>query len=463
MSEGKAETVAAKAPPFPAHLLAEKEPYRPGVKRVSVDRFFKQEYHDLEVERIWKKAWQLACRTEEIPEVGDYMVYEVAELSFIVVRTGETTFKAYWNSCLHRGRKLCTFDGKRASELRCMFHGWAWNIDGTMKDMSCGWDFPGTREEVTQLPEARTGVWGGFVFINPDPDCEPLEAFLGELPEHFEGAGHDLSKRWKQVHVVAHLEANWKVVQEAFLEAWHVPATHPQLMRPPGDGPAGGQRWDDFGNWMRTVYALPTDKLKSPPGYNTPAESEQAYVDHHFDDHENMPKTVTVQPGELGAAIVRDHTREVHRKILGDAVEEIHDYHMSSGEMCAVWPNFHPWQGFSRLMYRFRPYRSDPNRSVMDVFFMTPWPDDRPRPPPAKPHVLNFGEPITEALELGWLARIFVQDLGNIPYVQQGLKTSKTGYVILSSHNEAPVRRFHDQYDRWMGLEEADGVTGAEP
>ena len=49
MSEGKAETVAAKAPPFPAHLLAEKEPYRPGVKRVSVDRFFKQEYHVLEV------------------------------------------------------------------------------------------------------------------------------------------------------------------------------------------------------------------------------------------------------------------------------------------------------------------------------------------------------------------------------------------------------------------------------
>src|SRR3546814_3666504 len=123
------------------------------------------------------------------------MIYEVAHLSFIVVRTGEHEFKAYWNSCLHRGRKTRDCVGKRVTELRCMFHGWAWNIDGTMKEMTCGWDFSGTRQEVTRLPAAKTGFWGGFVFINPDPECEPLEAFLGELPQHFEGSGHDFAKR----------------------------------------------------------------------------------------------------------------------------------------------------------------------------------------------------------------------------------------------------------------------------
>src|SRR5690606_17764094 len=112
-----------------------------------VDRFFKQEYHDLEVERIWKKTWQMVCREEEIPEIGDYTVYDVAELSFIVMRTGENEYRGFWNSCPHRARKLREFDGKRASEIRCMFHGWAWNLDGSPKEITCAWDFPGTESE----------------------------------------------------------------------------------------------------------------------------------------------------------------------------------------------------------------------------------------------------------------------------------------------------------------------------
>lgn len=270
--------VDPKTIPYPDYLTVEKPPYNPRVMRVAVDRYFKQEYHDLEVERIWKKSWQWACRQEEIPEIGDHMIYEVANLSFIVIRTGENAFKAYWNSCLHRGRKIRDCDGKRATELRCMFHGWAWNIDGTMKDMTCGWDFPGTRDEVTHLPEARTGAWGGFVFINPDPDGESLESFLGELPKHFEEGGHDFAKRWKQVHVIADLPVNWKVAQEAFIEAWHVISTHPQVVRPGGDRAVVGSRWDDFGNWMRSAPALPSDEYKTPPGWGTVASTAHAWT-----------------------------------------------------------------------------------------------------------------------------------------------------------------------------------------
>ena len=452
-------TAEAQAMPgFPPHVVIEKPPYAPGIARVPVDRFFKQEYHDLEVERIWKKAWQWACREEEIPDVGDYQIYEVAHLSFIVIRTAPDEIKAYWNSCPHRARKLVTFDGRRASELRCMFHGWAWNLDGSLKEMSCGWDFPGARPEEVKLPEVKVGTWGGYVFINPDPDAESLEAFLGELPEHFEGAGHDMRKRWVQVHVTAHLEANWKVVQEAFIEPWHVIATHPQLLRPPMDGPPRGQRWDDYGNWMRSTPSLPDDPNKPPPSsYSHTAESVQQFIDHELDYHMNEETPLKADPARDGYAQVKEQMRELHRDIIGDEVDAIHDVHMNAGEMIALWPNFHPWGGLSRLTYRFRPYKDDPNRSVMDVQLIAPWPDDRPKPPPAKPRVLDFGQPITDAGELGWLARIFVQDLGNIPYVQEGLKTSHNEYVILSSHNEAPVRRWHDQYDRWMGIEDNGG------
>src|SRR5579863_9731464 len=82
------------AAPYPENLQVERPPYRPRVMRVPVDRFFKPEFHELEVEHIWKKTWQWACREEDIPEVGDYIVYEVARLSFIVARTAPETFKA---------------------------------------------------------------------------------------------------------------------------------------------------------------------------------------------------------------------------------------------------------------------------------------------------------------------------------------------------------------------------------
>jgi phenylpropionate dioxygenase-like ring-hydroxylating dioxygenase large terminal subunit len=444
------------APQYPAHLQRERPPYRPGVKRVPVDRFFKREVHDLEVERIWKRCWQMACREEEIPEVGDYMIYEIASLTFIVVRTGPQTFKAYPNACLHRGRKLCDHAGKRAQEFRCMFHGWAWNIQGEMTDMACGWDFPGVREEVTRLPECKTGVWGGFVFINPDPNAEPLQDFLGELPDHFEGAGHDLGKRWKQVHVCAELSVNWKVIQEAFIEAWHVNATHPQMVRSDQHMYATGIRWDDFGNWMRAAPALPTDEYKTPPGFALIGETEQQVLDYYYDVNENEEAALTLAPGQTAGDVTTAQQREAIRKAIGDAVDAYHQVHMGSGEMVSLFPNLNPWGGFSRIVYRFRPKGDDPERALMDVMLMAPWPEDRPRPPPAPVHHLGLDQPLTEAPELGYLARIFGQDLGNIREVQQGLKSLSRGYVILSSLNEAPVRKFHDLYDRWMGFEDLD-------
>jgi phenylpropionate dioxygenase-like ring-hydroxylating dioxygenase large terminal subunit len=445
-----------KEVPFPEYLTREKPPYNPRVMRVAVDRYFRQEYHDLEVEKIWKKAWQWVCREEEIPEIGDHMIYEVANLSFIVIRTGEKAFKSYWNSCLHRGRKLRDSGGKRAVEFRCNFHGWTWNVDGTLKEMSCGWDFPGTREEVTRLPEAKTGTWGGFVFINPDPNAETLEDFLGELPDHFEGSGHDFAKRWKQVHVVADLPVNWKVAQEAFIEPWHVIATHPQILGTKDAPLMSSHRWDDFGNWMRSAPALPTDQYKSPPGWSVAAETDQDVIDQHWDFHLNEESPVKAEEGVNPYEIINGKIREFYEPIIGEEMEDFHDVHLGGGEMVHVFPNFHPWGGLSRLVYRFRPYKNNPERCLMDVILLAPWPKDVPMPPPAPIHFLGPDEPISNAVELGMLARIFSQDIGNMPKVQEGLKTSAQGYIILSQHNEAPVRHLHDLYNKWMGFEDGD-------
>lgn len=440
--------------PYPNYLKIE-SPYKQEVKRVKVDRWISRDYHYREVEKIWKKCWQVACREEDIPQVGDYIVYDIAHLSFIVMRSAENEFRAYWNSCPHRARKLKEFDGHGVSELRCMYHGWAWNIDGTVKQISCEWDFPGVEDEAA-LVQARTGTWGGFVFINPDPDCESLEDFLGTLPDHFEKAGHDFATRWKQAHVAVVIEANWKVVQEAFIEPWHVISTHPQLVAEQSHLNASDGRWDDFGNWMRAAPNLPTDKQEAKPAWSVKTNDNQHVIDSNFDRHLNEPPIIAAHAGESPSQQILGETRNYLRGIMGDKVDAYHDVELYGGQMVHVFPNFHPWGAFSRITYRFRPYGNDPDKSIMEVMLMAPWPDGRPKPPPAKIHWLKPGEDTSAAPELGQLARIFIQDCGNMPFVQLGLKTNGRGYVIMSEHNETPVRHLHDLYEKWMELAEGE-------
>ena len=112
----------------PDHLLTE-SPMPSGSSRIPTSVYFSQEFHDLEVEKLWSRVWQLACHEDELCDVGDYVVYDIARLSFLLVRTGEdpNDIKAYRNACLHRGRKLREQPGKATSILRCSFHGWSWD------------------------------------------------------------------------------------------------------------------------------------------------------------------------------------------------------------------------------------------------------------------------------------------------------------------------------------------------
>ena len=98
-----------------AALMAVAEsPMEPGPTKVPVDRYFSKEFHDLEVEKVWKRVWQMACHEDDIPDVGDYHVYDIAELSFLLVRSGPDEIKAFYNACLHRGRLLREGSGKWA-------------------------------------------------------------------------------------------------------------------------------------------------------------------------------------------------------------------------------------------------------------------------------------------------------------------------------------------------------------
>ena len=149
------------------------------------ERYVSRDFFDLEMERLWPRVWQMACREEEMPRTGDFLEYVIGDQSILVTRSEPDTMRAFYNTCPHRGTRLAAGVGNFATgEIRCRYHAWRFELDGTNKEVVDRFDFPPTMTDADVcLNQIQVGRWGGFVFINMDPHCESLESFLGPLPE----------------------------------------------------------------------------------------------------------------------------------------------------------------------------------------------------------------------------------------------------------------------------------------
>lgn len=409
----------------------------PGPDFVPVAQFTSPEFHRLEVERLWKRVWQMACREEDIPEVGDHLTYDVANLSILLVRSAPDTIKAFHNVCLHRGRILKEAPG-RANLLRCAFHGFAWDLDGELAHVPCQWDFP----HVTQdwcLPQVQVARWGGFVFVNMDPQAEPFEDFLGPLSDHF--ARWPLEHRYKQAHVAKVLACNWKVAQEAFMEAYHVVATHPQLLAGIGDA---NSQYDVWGNFSRAITpnGTPSPHLKW-------TASDQDMLDAMYDRNLDDAAPAVAVPGKNAREVAGAMRRDALRHVLGDAeADKLSDAELCDSMYYTVFPNFHPWAMYNRIVYRFRPNGDRHDQSIMECMYLSPFTGERP--PAAPIHWLGIDDNWVEAPELGMLARVFNQDVYNLPKVQAGLETGAIDTVTFANYQETKPRHFHRLLGEWL-------------
>ena len=306
---------------------------------VPVSRYTSRSFHELEKEKVWSRVWQMACRSEDIPEVGDTLRYDIADRSYLIVRTAPEAIKAYYNACLHRGRMLREHDG-RVNEIRCPFHGFCWELDGSLKQVPSGWDFPhvAERAEEFQLPEVKVGAWGGFVFINPDENCEPLESFLGDLPDHF--AGWDLENRYKSAHAAKIIRCNWKVASEAFSEALHVVATHPQILPSIGDAIT---QYDVWGNFSR---AISPNNVPSPHLRWTP--TEQQMFDVRTDRRLGDDPVQIVPEGMTAREFTAQVGRQTWRPVIGDRVDRMCDAEFNDSIYYNPVPQLSPLGGVQR-------------------------------------------------------------------------------------------------------------------
>ncbi len=417
--------------------LRQESPRYLGNADISIERYISHEWHEREVERLWKRVWQFACREEQIPYDGSYVVYDIANLSFIVMRGSDGVIRAFYNACLHRGRQLKDYDG-RCTEMRCAYHGFAWTIDGALQDVPARWDFDHVSDDNFHLPEVQVGTWAGFVFINPDPDAGSLEDFLGEFPEHM--ARWDLGNRYIQGHVAKIVPCNWKIAQEAFSESFHVSGTHPQAVPYLGDVNSQVDIWDTFSRVI-TAGGTVSPLLGWEPD---DVEILRYMMDIRVD--EDLP--LTIGEGQDARTASAHAARERWRGIVGDGVDEWSDAEFIDNLDYTVFPNFHPWGVYNRIVYRFRPNGNNHREAIMDIFLLAPFKGERP--PAAKTTHLSVSDAFTDAPELGMLAKIFSQDAFNMPKVQKGLEQTAKPGVTLGNYQESKVRWIHDQLGTWV-------------
>ena len=155
-------------------------------ERIPTQRYYDEEFYKLEAEKLWPHVWQMACRLEQIPEVGDWIEYSNLGKSVIVVRTKDGV-KAFHNACRHRGVPLTegTSGNCKGKGFICPFHGWCWNLDGTNSFVYQPELFSDAvlDPDELRLVECQVDTWAGCVFVNMDADAPPLRATLGSGTE----------------------------------------------------------------------------------------------------------------------------------------------------------------------------------------------------------------------------------------------------------------------------------------
>jgi phenylpropionate dioxygenase-like ring-hydroxylating dioxygenase large terminal subunit len=429
-----------------------------GTALIDAKRYYSKEEADLEWDRFWTRVWSWAGVTHDLSQVGDYFRTEIGRESFIVIRSAPDRIQAFYNVCPHRGNRLVYDDCGTIAEdqaIYCNFHGWRFNIDGSLREIKDRQTFRlETVADLRSLKEVRCEVWNSLVFINMDPRAQPLEQYLGVIPEHLSHARFDRMKVYSEL--AGTIDANWKIGMEAFIEFYHADDTHPQVL--PISATLKTQ-YDLFeGGMSRMIVGLGRngDRSKRP---DEVSEGLQGYaVGFWGGDPGQFTNLKGQEYWKAHAAALRGWAE---RNGHADLFERMTDRQVSDDWNYHVFPtitlNVFSW---GLLIQSWTPHASDPEKHLYRTlslllpvkdkkqFVMDPvsfavsavagWDGTGPRPKRVCPQRLE---------EWG---TVLSQDVERVPKVQQGIRSrSYEGHRL--SESETRIRHYLAELDKYLG------------
>lgn len=186
---------------------------------------------DIELKKIFRTHWQLVCHQSDIPDRGSYSTFDVGGDRALIIRGNDDKIRAFHNLCRHRGSRVVSApNGRCKHAITCPFHGWSYNLDGSLRGVSRPQYLPNLNKQDWGLKAIETEIWNGFIFIRFEKSQQPsVNDLLGRFSELV--APYQLEKLTGTggVFVFADVAANWKSMRDVDNEGYHVATAHPSL------------------------------------------------------------------------------------------------------------------------------------------------------------------------------------------------------------------------------------------
>ncbi len=197
-----------------------------------VDRriFFERDIYELELERIFARAWNFMAQDSQIPTPGDFFLTFIGEDRVIVVRDNDGSPQVLVNSCRHRGNAVCRAEEGHATSFMCTYHGWTYDLKGDLVGV------PGFKEVYHEeldrdawglIKAARVDSYHGFIFASMDAAAPDLEQYLGDVGR----LCVDLIAAKGEMRIAGGVQkftipCNWKFVADNVSDEYHLDVTH---------------------------------------------------------------------------------------------------------------------------------------------------------------------------------------------------------------------------------------------
>ena len=214
-----------------------------------------------------KSVWLYACTVAHVKNAGDYFVFELAGNSIIILRGRDNEVRAFWNSCRHRGAKICLEQSGRAPRLMCPYHQWTYGLDGKLlAARSMAEDFDKADHGLN--PVALENV-GGLIFICLSDNPPPIDRVKADIADQIAVYGLEKLKVAVQDDYIE--DANWKLVMENNRECYHCDVGHPELISVLGttgfgkDAPADDYLETKRAEWQ--ALGIDHDVIEFPDGW----------------------------------------------------------------------------------------------------------------------------------------------------------------------------------------------------
>lgn len=433
-------------------------------------RYTDPDFARLEHEKLWLNAWQAAARLDEIPNAGDYSVYDIGKQSVIIVRVDQASIKAYYNACPHRGTALADESGSfEKSRIICPFHGWRWDLDGCNQYVLERQQFRDGKlqPDDVALKEIAVEIFAGFVFINFSKEPRAFSEFIAPVAQLLEdlAIGEMHHYWWKSV--VA--PSNWKVAVEAFLEGYHVPATHPQLEKQSaaflyGDDVSGEPPHYSHHDHQYETFAHGHGRFLG--GQKTPMAG---HTRSDTDPVDEMAARLNLLVEGMDAMVLKEDV-ELVRSLKGKPIPEgstlgaeyVKTLYTTAAEQQRPMPKperevLDQWGGeifvFPNLMilpqagnamiYRVRPNGFDPDSCIFEIYSTRTCPANEALP---RAKVMKM----SDANDPAQFLQIPRQDFSNLPRIQKGLGTQGCRQVWLADYYEKIILNMHQEIDRYL-------------